>query len=84
MIFDEPNERPKLSADELERIDLPALVDKWNKLNKYVNDLESENEECSLKLKKTQFELAKLKNVLLMNYISTKEIDSIVKQSHFN
>ena len=79
MNFDERNERPKLSMDELEKIDMPSLVEKWTKLNKYVNDLESENEECSLKLKKTQLELAKLKNVLLMNYISTKDIDSNVK-----
>ena len=84
MIFDEPNERPKLSADELEKIDLPTLIEKWNKLNKYVNGLESENEECILKLKKTQIELAKLKNVLLMNYVSTKEIESNVKQCQFN
>jgi hypothetical protein len=83
MDLDESYERPKLSEEELKKIDLPNLIEKWNKLNQYVNFLESENEICSLKLKKTQFELAKLKNVLLMNYISTKQIDSNVKLCQF-
>jgi len=78
MISDELNPRPKLSEDELKKIDFPHLVEKWHQLNSYANNLELENEECNSKLKKTQIDLAKIKNVLLMNYISTKEIDSNV------
>jgi len=77
-------ERPSLTDDELEKIDKDDLVQKWKQLEAYTKNLEVSMKETESKLKAKYFEITKLKNIMLMNYVSSKEIESTVSKNCFN
>jgi hypothetical protein len=59
--------RPVLSDHELDNLSRDDLKTKWKQLQDYVDSLEEKN-------KLNLYELVKLKNIILMNYISSKEL----------
>jgi hypothetical protein len=63
--------RPILTDSELENLSKEDLKSKWNQLQDYIDSLEERN-------KINMYELAKLKNIILMNYVSSKEFESTV------
>ena len=71
-------ERPTLTDDDIEKLGKDELVQKWKQLEAYTKNLEMSAKETESKLKAKYFEVTKLKNIMLMNYVSSKEIESTV------
>ena len=67
-------ERPVLSDFDFEKLNKDEFKVKWKQLNDYVDSLEERN-------MNNLHELAKLKNILLINFVSSKEYESTVKQN---
>lgn len=63
--------RPVLTDKELETMSKEDLAAKWKQLDKYTSNLE-EKHQTNLA------ELVRVKNIILMNYISSKEMESAV------
>ena len=77
-MFENENDRPKPLEDaELEALSKEELIKSWKELNKYRLGLE-EREKTNLN------ELVKLKNIILMNYVSSKEIELTVSVHDYN
>ena len=77
-MFENENDRPKPLEDaELEALSKEELIKSWKELNKYRLGLE-EREKTNLN------ELVKLKNIILMNYVSSKEIELTVSKHDYN
>jgi hypothetical protein len=66
--------RPILTDSELNNLSRDNLKAKWHQLQNYIDILEERN-------KINLYELAKLKNIILMNYVSSKELESTVNYS---
>ena len=71
-------ERPILADDELKQISKDDLVIKWKQLDAYTNNLEVNSKELESKLKAKLYEVTRLKNIMLVNYVSSKELESTV------
>lgn len=69
-----------LTNEELEKITKEDLVSKWKQLETYTKNLEVTLKETESKLKVKYFEITKLKNIMLMNYVSSKELESTVNR----
>lgn len=68
----EQDDRPEALSDEyLDTLSKEELVLKLKKMQKYTTSLEERE-------KKNLMELTKLKNIILMNYVSAKELESSV------
>ena len=77
-MFENENDRPKPLEDaELEALSKEELIKSWKELNKYRLGLEERE-------KKNLNELVKLKNIILMNYVSSKEIELTVSEHDYN
>lgn len=77
-MFENENDRPKpLEDSELEALSKEELIKSWKELNKYRLGLEERE-------KKNLNELVKLKNIILMNYVSSKEIELTVSEHDYN
>ena len=77
-MFENENDRPKPLEDaELEALNKEELIKSWKELNKYRLGLEERE-------KKNLNELVKLKNIILMNYVSSKEIELTVSVHDYN
>jgi hypothetical protein len=77
-MFENENDRPKPLEDaELEVLSKEELIKSWKDLNKYRLGLEERE-------KKNLNELVKLKNIILMNYVSSKEIELTVSKHDYN
>lgn len=77
-MFENENDRPKSLEDaELEALSKEELIKSWKELNKYRLGLEERE-------KKNLNELVKLKNIILMNYVSSKEIELTVSEHDYN
>ena len=77
-MFENENDRPKPLEDaELEALNKEELIKSWKELNKYRLGLEERE-------KKNLNELVKLKNIILMNYVSSKEIELTVSKHDYN
>lgn len=69
MIENDCYQSPKSLSDQvLENISKEELIQKWKQLDKYRLNLEERE-------RKNLAELTKLKNIILMNYVSSKEIE---------
>ena len=73
--------RPRLADEQLEVLNKEELVAKWRLLNSYVDSLE--NKLASVESQKS-LEIAKLKNIIIMKYISSKQLESTVNITVFN
>ena len=79
-------ERPILTDEQLVQISKDELILKWRQLERYANDLEARCEQTLQENKKKlnqieiakSFEIAKLKNIILTKYVSSKEQESTV------
>jgi len=71
-------DRPRLADEQLEVLNKEELVAKWRLLNSYVDSLE--NKLASVESHKS-LEIAKLKNIILMKYISSKQLESTVNKT---
>ena len=71
-------ERPILTDDEIKQISKDDLVIKWKQLDAYTNNLEVNSKELESKLKAKLYEVTRLKNIMLVNYVSSKELESTV------
>ena len=71
-------EFPSLTDEELEKLTKEDLVLKWKQLENYTKNIEVNLKETESKLKAKYFEITKLKNIMLMNYVSSKELESTV------
>ena len=84
-------ERPILTDEQLVLISKDDLIHKWRQLERYANDLEARCEQTIQENKKKlnqieiakSFEIAKLKNIILMKYVSSKEQESTVSLYKF-
>ena len=68
--MDNPS-RPILNDAELDSLSREELKSKWKQLQSYIDTVEDKN-------KQNLYELVKLKNIILTNYISSKEFESTV------
>jgi hypothetical protein len=73
--------RPRLADEQLEVLNKEELVAKWRLLNSYVDSLE--NKLASVESQKS-LEIAKLKNIIIMKYISSKQLESTVNITVLN
>ncbi len=71
-------DRPRLADEQLQVLNKEELVAKWRLLNSYVDSLE--NKLASVESQKS-LEIAKLKNIILMKYISSKQLESTVNKT---
>ena len=78
-MLEEDTKKSSLTDEQLELMSHRELIKEWKKMELYANSLEINLKECESKLKTKTHELNKLKNVILMNYVSTKELESTVK-----
>ena len=62
-------DRPVLSDEQLDSLSREELKLKWKQLQSYTDTLEETN-------KNNLYELVKMKNIILMNYVSSKEFES--------
>ena len=70
-------EKPALKDEDLDNMSREEIISSYKQLKNYTNNLEERE-------KKNLFELAKLKNIILMNYVSSKEFESSVKKKLIN
>jgi hypothetical protein len=78
-MLEEDAKKSLFTDEQLEQMSQKELIEEWKKMELYANSLEINLKECESKLKTKTHELNKLKNVILMNYVSTKELESTVK-----
>ena len=79
-------ERPQLSDEQLAQISKEELVNKFKQLQKYTDSLKAKFEQSSRESEKKlaqldqskSLEIAKLKNVILMKYMASKETEANV------
>ncbi len=69
--------RPILSEDQLEALTKEELLVNWKQLNIFVDTIEKKL--ASVESQKS-LEIAKLKNIILMKYITSKKQESTVKK----
>lgn len=73
MLADE--ERPYLNEDQLALLEKDELIKHFKQLQKYTDNLQLKYQQSD---KVKSFEIAKLKNLILMKYVSSKEQESTV------
>jgi len=78
-MLEEDIKKSLFTDDQLQQMSHKELIEEWKKMELHANNLETNLKECESKLKTKTYELNKLKNVILMNYVSFKELESTVK-----